>query len=136
MWQNAASDGESYNNNQFAEAFNYWKKPGDVVQYANILDASQNVTYTTDKYLQKGDYITLRDVTLGYTLPASIAGKAKLKGLRFFVQGTNLWLGTKFKGTPEIGQANSETTTPIQGQATLYGYPPIKAMTVGVDVRF
>ncbi|HEX8313975.1 MAG TPA: TonB-dependent receptor, partial [Flavisolibacter sp.] len=136
MWQNAASDGESFNNNQFVEAFNYWKKPGDKVQYANPLDPSQNITYTTDKYLQKGDYITLRDVTLGYTLPASIVSKARIKGLRLFLQGTNLWLGTKFKGTPEVGQANSETTTPVQGQSTLYGYPPIKAMTLGVNVSF
>lgn len=137
MWQNAASDGESYNNNQFVEAFNYWKKAGDVVQYANPLDPTQNVTFDTDKYLQKGDYITLRDLTLGYTLPTALSSKARIKSLRLFVQGTNLWIGTKFKGTPEIGQANSESTAfPIQGQATLYGYPPIKAMTVGVNVNF
>jgi len=136
MYQVAASDGENFNTNQFVEALDYWKKAGDVVQYANILDPTQNQTFDTDKYLQKGDYVSLRDVTIGYTVDSKILSKIKMKGLRLFVQGTNLWIGTKFKGLPEIGQANSETTAYVPGQATLYGYPQLRALTFGVDVRF
>ena len=136
MWQVNASEGENYNTNQFVESLDYWKKQGDKVQYANLLDPTQNATYDTDKYLQKGDYVSLRDVMLGYTLNERIAQKVKMKSLRFFVQGTNLWIGTKFKGIPEVGQANSESTITQPGVANLFGYPPFKAMTFGVDVRF
>ena len=135
MYQVGASDGENYNSNQFTDAFNYWKNPGDNVPFANPLDVSQNVTYDTDKYLEKGDYITLRDVTLGYTLSEKYCKYIKAKGLRVYLQGTNLFLGTKFRGLPEVGESNGERAD-YPGSFNLYGYPPIKAYTFGLDIKF
>ena len=77
---------------KFTDAANYWKKPGDIAMYANLNDLSQRVTFDTDKYLEKGDYVSLRDVTIGFTLPASVASKLRMKSVRLFGQGTNLWL--------------------------------------------
>jgi len=137
-----SSEGESIANNQFTEALDYWKKPGDVKRYANLADPGQQVTYDSDKYLEKGDYISLRDVTLGYTLSPDVAKRIHVKSIRVFVQGTNLWIGTKFHGNPEVGQANSEQSTTTvtayyqPGIATLYGYPQIKAYTAGINVTF
>jgi len=135
MDQVSASDGENVNTNQFVDAFNYWKKPGDNVRYANPLDASQNITYDTDKYLEKGGYVSLRDITLGYTLPIKYAKYVGSKGVRFFVQGTNLVLLTKFRGLPEVGESNRERAD-FPGTINLYGYPPLKSYTFGIDVRF
>ncbi len=138
MWQNAASNGENINIPQFIEASNYWKKPGDVVRYANLNDPTQRQTFDDDRWLQKGDYISLRDVTIGYTLPDFVFRNKKfVKTLRFFLQGTNLWIGSKFKGMPEVGQANSETGTyTVPGVATLYGFPQLTAYTFGLDIKF
>jgi TonB-linked SusC/RagA family outer membrane protein len=135
MDQVGASDGENVNNNQYTEAFDYWKKPGDVVRYANPLDPTQNVTYDTDKYLEKGDYISLRDVTIGYNVPVKFTKYIKSKGIRLFVQGTNLAMLTKFRGIPEVGESNRERSD-FAGTFNLYGYPPLKSYTFGVDVRF
>ncbi len=135
MDQNATSDGESVTDNQFVSAFDYWKKPGDIVRYANPLDITQNTTYNTDKYLEKGDYVSLRDVTLGYTLNAKIAKYIRAKSLRVYAQGTNLLLITKFRGTPEISESNRERTD-YSGTFNLYGYPPLTAYTFGIDVKF
>lgn len=135
QWQQAANDGFKKQYPQYTEASNYWKKPGDNVIYPNPLDASQNILQTTDKYLQKGDYISLRDLTIGYNLKPKIASSIYLKGLRFYVQGTNLWIGTKFKGTPEIGEANRESAT-NPGIINVYAYPPLRALTFGFDVKF
>jgi TonB-linked SusC/RagA family outer membrane protein len=138
MYQIGANDGETKNIPQFTDVFNYWKKPGDQTYFANPLDASQNVTFDTDKYLEKGDYITLRDVTLGYTMDNKTVARLKyIKGLRIYAQATNLWLGTKFRGLPEVGESNRESTTlVVPGAVTLYAYPQIKALTFGVDVKF
>lgn len=142
MYQVGASEGESLTDEQFTDAFNYWKKPGDITQHANLNDGSQRVTFDTDKYLEKGDYITLRDVTIGYTLPANIAEKIKLKSIRFYAQGTNLWIGTNFRGLPEVGEPNGETlldptgTFATPGLYNLYAQPQLRAFTFGVDVRF
>eukprot|EP01012_Entosiphon_sulcatum_P019068 TRINITY_DN238_c0_g1_i1.p1 TRINITY_DN238_c0_g1~~TRINITY_DN238_c0_g1_i1.p1 ORF type:complete len:1011 (-),score=72.66 TRINITY_DN238_c0_g1_i1:2627-5629(-) len=135
MDQVNASDGENVNNNQYTSAFNYWKKPGDIVRYANPLDPTQKTTYDTDKYLEKGNYVSLRDVTVGYTLPIKYAKYIKSRGVRVFFQGTNLALWTKFRGIPEVGEANRETTV-FAGTYNLYGYPPIKSYNFGIDVRF
>jgi hypothetical protein len=103
---------------------------------ANINDLSQRVTFDTDKYLEKGDYMSLRDVTLGVSLPGNLASKLRLKSIRVFAQGTNLWLGTNFRGLPEVGEANGESTLVSPGLYNLYAQPQLRAYTFGVDVRF
>lgn len=141
IYATGTSEGESIAENQFTDALHYWKQPGDNVSMANLKDPSQRATYDSDKYLEKGDYVSLRDVTLSYSLDPQIAKKIKLKGVRFFVQGTNLWLGTKFRGLPEVGEANREQaasttgTYTIPGQITLYSYPQFRAVTFGLNIK-
>ncbi|MDB5063169.1 MAG: TonB-dependent outer rane receptor protein RagA/SusC family, partial [Mucilaginibacter sp.] len=120
--------------NMFTEAANYWKKPGDVVPFPNALDPTQATEYDTDKFLEKGDYISLRDVTLGYTLSNRITKKLSIGSIRIFAQGTNLAIWTKYHGNPETAEAGE--TTSFAGAYSLYGYPPIKAYTFGIDVKF
>ena len=121
---------------KLASAANYWKKPGDITEFANVADVSQRIVQTSDKFLEKGDYISLRDLTIGYTMTSDIAQKIKLSGIRFFVQGTNLFIGTKFRGMPEVGQSQRERPDDFPGSLTLYAYPQARAITVGIDVKF
>jgi TonB-linked SusC/RagA family outer membrane protein len=122
---------------QYTDANNFWRKAGDIAQFPSLTDPTQKQNLTTDKYLERADYITLRDIVFGYNLPIELARKLKLNGVRFFVQGTNLWLKTKFHGLPEVGVLNRENGTPIQpGVQNLYAYPSSKAITVGLDIRF
>jgi hypothetical protein len=82
----------------------------------------------------------LRDLTLGYTANINskgLIGKLKLKSVRMFVQGTNLWMSTQYKGTPEIGQANRENAgSYYPGSYSLFPYPQTKSFTTGIDIRF
>ena len=133
--QVATSEGVSPTDQQFTDAFNYWKKPGDIVRFANVNDPTQRITYDTDKYLEKGDYLTLRDATLGYTFNPKMAKYIKAKSLRLFVQGTNLFVITKFRGLPEVGVSNNERND-FPGTFNLYGYPQVSAYTFGVDIKF
>ncbi len=122
---------------QYTAAFDYWRKAGDISQFPSLNDPTQKQNLTTSKYLEKADYVTLRDIVLSYNLSDAIAKRIKLSGVRFYVQGTNLWLKTKFHGLPEIGVSNRENGTPVQpGLNNLYAYPSSKAVTVGLDIRF
>jgi hypothetical protein len=69
-------------------------------------------------------------------MPESLASRIKLKSIRFYVQGTNLWLGTKFHGLPEVGEANGESGLVTPGLYNLFAQPQLRALTFGVDVRF
>lgn len=121
----------------YTAASNYWRKAGDIAQFPSLTDPTQKTNLVSDRFLEKADYLTLRDVVLSYNFPVEIISKIKLSGIRFYVQGTNLWLNTKFNGLPEVGIANRESGLPIQpGFSNLYGYPSSKAVTVGVDIRF
>lgn len=136
-----ATYGAAYYVNQlFTDANNYWKKAGDNVPFPSITDATQSTFNSTDQWLQKGDYIMLRDLTLGYTANINskgLIGKLKLKSVRMFVQGTNLWMSTQYKGTPEIGQANRESAgSYYPGSYSLFPYPQTKSFTTGIDIRF
>lgn len=143
VYRNGTGDGgnaSSLQSNQFTDALNYWRRPGDIVRNPSITDPTQKVNLASDKFLEKGDYITLRDLVIGYNLPSAIINKLRLTGFRFFVQGTNLWLGTKFKGNPEVGFPNREqsgaATFSQPGQLALYAYPQARTITVGLDIKF
>ncbi|ULQ55105.1 TonB-dependent receptor [Flavihumibacter rivuli] len=135
-YQATASDGENIFYPQLKEALNYWKQPGDIVKYPSPNSATAYQTFDTDKYLQKGDYLRLRNLTLAYNLPSNILNRIKMQRLRFYVQGQNLFTVTNFYGDPEVGLANGESFNVRPGLATLFGYPQTKALTFGVDVTF
>jgi len=135
IWQDETS-AIDVSTNMFTEAENYWKKPGDVVRYPNALDPTQNNTEPfSDKYLEKGDYLSLRDVTLGYTVPGKYLKKLKISSVRVFAQGTNLYIWTKYHGNPELAESGSSATY-YSGSVSQYAYPPITGYTFGINVKF
>lgn len=49
---------------------------------------------TQSGYLQDASYIRLKNLQLGYTLPANLTQKFAVSKLRVFISGENLWTGT------------------------------------------
>jgi TonB-linked SusC/RagA family outer membrane protein len=123
--------------NQAVDALNYWKKPGDI--YVLPKASIDNVTYTTDQYLQEATYIRLRSLSLSYTLPKAITQKYKIQSLQIFGTAENLWTINPhhFFGDPEVGIGSAEgLTVNIPGQATLWSYPSTRQFTFGVNITF
>ncbi len=103
---------------------NFWKKPGDIVNTPSPL-------YGTDfssKIIHDASFVRLRDVTLSYTVPTSYLGKVKyLSNVRFYVQGSNLFIWTKWRGRdPEAGATN----------INLSEYPNPRTFTGGLEITF
>ena len=136
MQSNMLSDGTGVDANQRVDAFNYWRQPGDT----NVLPSplyGNSAQQTSDRWLQKGDYIRLRNLTVGYNLPSEFTGQVGIKSLRIFVQGQNLWTWTKeFRGDPEVGIGSGETANSVFGTYNLYSYPQTQSISVGVDLKF
>ena len=65
--------------------------------YSEKTVAYGNVAQTT-RFLQRGDYIRLRNLQLGYTLPKSVLNTIKLSNVRFYVGVTNLFTITGYDG--------------------------------------
>jgi TonB-dependent starch-binding outer membrane protein SusC len=77
-------------------------------------------------FLFSKDYIRLKNLELGYTLPDNLIKKVKLGSLRFYVNGLNLWTLDKMQGT-----FDPENTV----QSGVY-YPQMKVWNTGLSVRF
>lgn len=135
-------DGDDLNYNKTVDAFNYWKKPGDTNVAPSPMYAAvdRGTYYDSDRWLERGDYIRLRNVTLSYTFPSKTLEGTPLNTLRLYVQGQNLLTFTKFWGDPEVGISSGETisyaNTVAPGETTLYSYPNTKSFQVGLDVSF
>ena len=117
-----------------------WQKPGDVTNVPKLVYNSANFsTSTSSRYLYKGDYIRLRNITLGYTLPGTVVKKMHMASLRVYVRGTNLWTKTYDKNmTLDPEQGGSTTSNgpgSNQGTNNLNIFPN-KAMTAGISVGF
>ncbi|WP_207513971.1 SusC/RagA family TonB-linked outer membrane protein [Longitalea luteola] len=87
----------------------------------------------SDWWLHPADFIRLKSAELGYTLPAGILRKHKVKNIRFFLNGTNLITLSKWKyWDPELNDTGTSSTTVTRGGF----YPNIKAYNFGARVTF
>lgn len=122
-------------------AFNYWKNPGDTDVLPNpVYKTTDVLPADSDQFLEKGDYIRMRNITLSYNFPSKTLEKTPINSFRIYLQGQNLLTFTKFWGDPEVGLSSGETLsfadTVAPGELTLYSYPNTKSIQVGFDVSF
>jgi TonB-linked SusC/RagA family outer membrane protein len=87
------SDGAQMSNNQINTAMNYWKKPGDTGVNPRPIagNATNSNSFSSTRFLQKGDYLRLKDVTLSYTFPTKWLKQAKIGNLKLYVSAQNIY---------------------------------------------
>ena len=82
---------------------------------------------TSDRFLTDASFLSLRNINLGYTLPAHITRPAGIGGLRVYVSADNVWYWSKRQGLdPRQGI----------GSATSSYYSPIRTISGGISVTF
>ena len=82
--------------------------------------------YVSDRFLEKGDYFRLKNLQIGYSLPQSVLGKSGITQCRFYVQGSNLFTITKYKGyDPEVN-----------GGVDYGNYPQSRTFLFGVNLTY
>ncbi|MEG0647178.1 MAG: hypothetical protein RR471_08410, partial [Bacteroides sp.] len=70
----------------------------------------QNVE-TSSAFLFNGNYLKLKNLTIGYTLPKLITNKLTAQSIRFYLSGENLFNLTSFPGQdPELGSTPEYTS--------------------------
>ena len=74
----------------------------NIPRFENVSNFSTN-TELNSYYIEDASYLRMRNLKIGYTVPANIMRKVGVDRLRLFVQGTNLFTKTKYSGTdPEV----------------------------------
>jgi TonB-linked SusC/RagA family outer membrane protein len=129
MSMQAGVSGQNYN--MLKDVLNAWT-PDNVnatIPRLSLSDANGNFSTTSDWFLENGSYTRLKNITLGYTLPAAIVKRVGLNTFRVYVTANNLLTITDYSGfDPEVGMGN-------------YGidigrYPQARSVFFGVNVNF
>ena len=123
------SDGKQMDMNQMASSLNYWKQPGDTGCNPKPIagNATNSSTALSDRWLERGDYLRIKDVTLSYSLPKVALDKIHVKGLRLFVSGLNLYCFNDVNfWDPEMGVSGTGAGI----------YPLTKSFVGGVELSF
>ena len=88
-----------------------------------------------DRFLISSDYLSINNVTLGYTFPAKLTNKIAVSALRLYVSGENLAVFTARKGM------DPRTSFGIGGMTSDSGitssrYAPVRTITGGISLTF
>ncbi|MFA6673151.1 MAG: hypothetical protein WCS24_10930, partial [Methanoculleus sp.] len=86
----------------------------------------------SDRFLEKGDFIRLRQLQLGYTLPKELIQKVFIEKLRFYVSGENLFTITSYEGIdPEFSRASV-----LNAGIDKLIFPFTRSFTIGAQLSF
>ncbi|MBO9202172.1 MULTISPECIES: SusC/RagA family TonB-linked outer membrane protein [Niastella] len=111
------------------------------------LDPNKNYTSVNSYFVEKGDYLKLKNLQVGYTFNAPLLQKAGIKTARIFVMANNLFVITKYSGLdPELGSAFSAAAmsgfvgnavgVTTRGLDAVSQYPQVKLYSAGIDINF
>lgn len=88
----------------------------------------------SDWAVEDGSFLRLGTLTLGYTLPKAISQKLRMKSLRIYASGYNLFVLTNYSGfDPEVSTRRKDPLTPGVDYSA---YPKSKTYVVGLNVNF
>lgn len=89
---------------------------------ALTLRNDNNEGQTSEYFIENGSYMKLKNIQIGYTLPATVANRLKMRNLRVYVQGQDIFTITRYKGADPEGLG--------------YPYPIPRIFTAGLNFGF
>ena len=124
IWQESMSIPQ----NQTTKVLDRWRGEGtsNSVPRAVYSDPNMNVRHS-DRFIEDGSYLRLKNLTLGYTLPADLTRKAYLSKPRHYLSAQNLFTLTHYSGfDPEVGAGGVDLGT----------YPVTRTVSLGLNIQF
>lgn len=136
MWQGVAKRSYMLSGQKIWETYNFneWHKEawsqerydkGMKITYPRLEPGSNASKLPADFWCANGSYIRLKNIELGYTLPARISNKIKASSVRLYFNGLNLLTFDKYPVKYQDPEQNNELL-----------YPVFKAYNFGMNVSF
>jgi TonB-linked SusC/RagA family outer membrane protein len=120
-----------YFDNQTADQMNRWQKPGDITNVPQARLYAGNGTAASTRFLDKADFIRLRNLTIGYSLPKTTINKMGMSNVRIYLAGVNLLTFTDYSGyDPEARRDDTGIGEEF------YSAPPARTIALGVNLNF
>jgi TonB-dependent starch-binding outer membrane protein SusC len=117
------------NNNGYINQFstNAWYENNTSAPYPRLgISDRGNNTADSDFWLRSGNYLRLKSVEVGYTIPSALTQKINIRSLRIYFNGFNLLNFNK------VG-AKVDPEMPFAGYNS---YPYLRTLTAGLNLKF
>lgn len=122
IWAEAMSVAQ----NQTTLTLDRWTGEGtsQLVPRAVFNDPNKNAR-PSDRFVEDGDYLRLKNLIIGYTLPQSVLARLNMSSLRIYVSAVNLLTWTKYTGfDPEVGTSGIDSSV----------YPVTSTYSIGLNI--
>ena len=114
----------------------YWKQPGDMTNIPGLRNLSSlakftptafqvfdyTVQRTSDRFLEDGSFIRLRNITMAYNLPTGVLSRLGItkSRIRIFAEANNVFVITKYSGIdPEVSAYGSSALSAGYDELTM-----------------
>lgn len=128
IYQSANGD---YFDNQTRDQLRRWQQPGDITDVPQARLFGANGTAHSTRYLEEADFIRLRNLNFGYTLPQEAIEDMGLTQMRIYFSGINLLTFTDYEGYDPESRSDAGGT----GQS-FYSAPAAATYSLGLNLKF
>jgi len=116
----------SYGTHWSSDILKRWQKPGDITNVPRVQNAIANQDPISTRYLFDASWLNIKNITLSYSLPASLINRAGISGIQVFGNVDNAYLFTAKKGMdPQRSFAGTSD----------WSYTPFRTITFGLNVN-
>jgi TonB-linked SusC/RagA family outer membrane protein len=125
---------ESMNNgtNMLATTLNAWTPDNHSNIPRAVLSDPNGNSRESDRFLENGDFIRLRQLQFGYTIPEKLLAGAKIDKLRFYIGAENLFTISDYQGIDPEFSRSSVLDTGVDR----FVYPFTRSFVSGVQFNF
>ena len=113
--------------NWHKDIYDRWTPQNTDSQIPRLDNGNLNANQTSTRFLTRASYLSLRNLTIGYTFPKRIAEKIAMQNLRVFLTGDNLWYISARKGL-DVRQSFSGETG--------FTYSALRTVSAGISLTF
>ena len=120
-------EGMSVAQNQTTAVLDRWTGPNTGTLPRAVFNDPNKNTRVSDRFIEDGSYLRIKNVTLGYNLPKNIIQRAKLQTARIYLSAQNLFTFTNYTGfDPEVNAGGIDFNV----------YPVTRTISAGINLIF
>jgi len=132
FWSNSYSEVNLPYMNKGIRVLDAWSPANPNSDIPRLQFGDTNSRSRSTRFLTKASYLSLQNLSFGYTLPANLTRKAKIDKVRVFMNATNVWLWSKRQGLDPRTAATSYS----YGESSANYYSIMRTISAGVNVIF
>ena len=129
-----ADDAGASLDNKLAAVMDRWQQPGDVSTVPRASRGGRSGGGAiSSRFVEDGTFLRLKTVTLGYTVPGSLAARARARSLRVYVSAQNVLTVTDYTGLDPESNMNGSGSNVALG-TEFYTFPQPRTISVGLTL--